>query len=71
MNKQPEAQEEAIASYDPVSEVLESQFLLLLVKWVIKAQPGFKGRKKLMVVILGDYRKKRYTQEINIGQKAS
>ena len=40
-----EAQEEATASYNPTSEVLECRFLLLLVKWVIKAQPGFTGRE--------------------------
>lgn len=40
-----EAQEEATASYNPTSEVLECRFLLLLVKRVIKAQPGFTGRE--------------------------
>ena len=45
VSKHQEAQEEATASYNPTSEVLECQFLLLLVERVIKAQPGFTGRE--------------------------
>lgn len=45
ISKHQEAQEEATASYNPTSEVLEFRFLLLLVKQVIKAQPGFTGKE--------------------------
>lgn len=44
VSKHQEAQEEATASYNPTSEVLEFHFLLW-VKQVIKAQPGFTGKE--------------------------